>query len=73
MTYPRQTSLPMGIVVIVCIRPSVQLFVSFDFGIAENHLEDKSTFCHAEVSRWLTLTLLLLMSIIVTNHSNGMA
>ena len=40
-TYPRPTSVPMGIFVILCVRPSVQLSVSLSFGIADKSLGRK--------------------------------
>ena len=45
MTYPRQTSMPMGIVFILCVRPSVQLSVSLDFGNEGKSLGCKSIHC----------------------------
>ena len=59
MTYPGQTLMAMGIVFILCVRPSVQLSVSLDFDIACGYIswKKRSTFWHADVFRWLTLSL----------------
>ena len=65
MTYPRPPSMPMGIVVISWVHPSVQLSVGLGFGVADKLLVRKSTFWHADVSRWVTLRLLTLMDITV--------
>ena len=67
MIYPRPTSMSMDIVVISCIRPSVWPSMGLiEFGYCEQIAWMKwSTFWHADVSRWLTLSLSMLMGIIV--------
>ena len=65
MTYPRPTVMPMGIVVISCVRLSIQLSVGLGFGVADKLLVRTSTFWHADVSRWVILRLLTLMDITV--------
>ena len=65
MIYPHTPSMPMGIVAISCVRPSVKLSMSVGFGIADTWLGRKSICWHADISRWLTLSLSMLVGIIV--------
>ena len=41
MTYPHRASIPMGIIVISCVHPSIQLSMSLGFGIADKSLGRK--------------------------------
>ena len=56
--------MPMGIVFILCIRPSVQLSVSLDFWYCgQISCKKKSTFWHADVFGRLALSLFMPMGI----------
>ena len=59
MTYPWPTLMPMGIVVISCVRPSVQPSMGLGLYIAYRQSAWKQwpTIWHADVSRWLTLSI----------------
>ena len=55
MTYPWPTLMPMGIVVISCVRPSVH-GLGFVYCI-QSAWKKWPTIWHADVSRWLTLSI----------------
>ena len=65
MSCPQQTSMPIGIVFIVCSVRSSNCRWAWILILQTNLLGKKSTFWHADVSRWLTLSLFMLVVIFV--------